>query len=73
VTAGSGIGAIVGYGVATLVVADMLRLINLAATKIQAFGTVILGLFGAGMDAAHQGGDLSTVPLPAAAYQHPAL
>jgi hypothetical protein len=64
----TGVGAVVGYGVAALIVVDMLKLINRASTIINTAGTVILGLFGGGMDLAYQGGDLSAVPLPKVAY-----
>jgi len=71
VTAETGVGALLGYGVAALVVVDMLRLINKASTIINAAGTVILGLFGGVMDGAFQGGDLAATRLPAVAYSHP--
>jgi hypothetical protein len=71
VTAETGVGALLGYGVAALVVVDMLRLINKASTIINTAGTVILGLFGAGMDIGYKGGDLSAIPLPSAAYSFP--
>jgi hypothetical protein len=67
----TGVGAVVGYGVAALIVVDMLKLINRASTIINTAGTVILGLFGGGMDLAYQGGDLSAVPLPKVAYTAP--
>jgi hypothetical protein len=67
----TGIGAVVGYGVAGLLVVDMLRLINKASTIINTAGTVIVGLLGGGMDAGYQGGDLSAVQLPSAAYTFP--
>jgi hypothetical protein len=71
ITAESGIGAVVGYGAAALIVVDMLRLINKASTIINTAGTIIAGLAGGGMDAADQGGDLSAVPLPSVAYSLP--
>nr|WP_221375822.1 hypothetical protein [Actinoplanes polyasparticus] len=67
----TGIGAVAGYGAAALIVLDMLQLINDASVLINTAGTVILGLFGAVMDAAYQGGDLNAVPLPATAYTGP--
>ena len=73
ITAESGVGALVGYGLTALLVLDMLQKINSAAVKIQVAGGVILGLFGGAMDAFLQGGDLSRVPLPAGSYDHPAV
>ncbi|XVV11781.1 hypothetical protein ACQP2X_44310 [Actinoplanes sp. CA-131856] len=67
----TGVGAVAGYGAAALIVLDMLQLINDASIIINTAGTVILGLFGAVMDAAYQGGDLAAVPLPATAYTGP--
>ncbi|MDG4805812.1 hypothetical protein O7634_03470 [Micromonospora sp. WMMD1120] len=71
ITAETGVGAVVGYGVAALMVVDMLALINKASLLINTAGTVILGLFGTAMDVAYQGGDLSTIKLPALAYTAP--
>lgn len=71
ITAESGIGAVVGYGAAALIVVDMLRLINKASTIINTAGTIIAGLAGGGMDAVDRGGDLSAVPLPSTAYSFP--
>lgn len=72
VTAETGVGALVGYGVSAIMVVQMLELINRASVIINTAGTVILGLFGTAVDLAYQGGDLSAVPLPATAYQAPA-
>jgi hypothetical protein len=69
----TGIGAVAGYGVAAVIVLDMLTLINDASIIINTAGTVILGLFGTVMDAAYQGGDLTSVPLPASAYAGPGV
>jgi hypothetical protein len=72
VTAETGVGAVAGYGVAGLLVVQMLELVNRASTIINTAGTVILGLFGGAADLAYQGGgDLSAVPLPAVAYSAP--
>jgi hypothetical protein len=71
ITAESGIGAVVGYGAAALIVVDMLRLINKASTIINTAGTIIAGLAGGGMDAADRSGELSAVPLPSVAYSLP--
>lgn len=73
VTAETGVGALVGYGVTALVVVDMLELVNKASTIMNTAGTVILGLFGMAMDGAFQGGDLAATPLPAIAYSHPGV
>jgi hypothetical protein len=67
----TGVGAVAGYGAAALIVLDMLQLINDASVIINTAGSVILGLFGGVMDAAYQGGDLTSVPLPASAYSGP--
>ena len=71
VLAETGVGAVIGYGVAALIVVDMLNLINRASIIINTAGTAILGLFGGGMDLAYQGGDLSAIPLPSVAYTAP--
>jgi hypothetical protein len=71
VTAETGVGAVAGYGIAGLMAVQMLELVNRASTIINTAGTVILGFFGAALDLAHQGGDLSAVPLPSVAYTSP--
>jgi hypothetical protein len=68
---GTGIGAVTGYGAAGVIVLDMLNIINKASVIINTAGTVILGLLGAVVDAAYQGGGLDAVPLPATAYAGP--
>jgi hypothetical protein len=68
ISAETGVGAAVGYAVTALVVMDMLRLVNSAATKIQVAGGLILGLGGAVMDRAYQDGGVSAVPLPSRPY-----
>ena len=70
-TAETGVGAVVGYGVATWQAIDLLKLINRASTIINTAGTVIMSAFGGGMAIAGQGGDLSAVPLPSAPYAPP--
>jgi hypothetical protein len=72
VFAETGVGAVAGYGVAAYEVASMLRKINKASQIINTAGTVILGLFGTGMDLGFKGGDLSAVQLPTTAYSSPA-
>lgn len=67
----TGVGAVAGYGVSALMVIDMLNLINKASLIINTAGTVIIGLFATGMDAAYQGGELSTQRLPELAYNPP--
>ena len=64
-------GAVVGWDVAALLAADILKLANNISTIINTAGTVILGAFGTGMVFADQGGDLSAVQLPSAAYMSP--
>ncbi|MCY1143589.1 hypothetical protein OWR29_36785 [Actinoplanes sp. Pm04-4] len=71
ITAETGVGAVVGYGVAGLQVLQMLKLFNDASVKINTAGSVIAGIFGGGMDIGYKGGDLSSVPLPTAAYTTP--
>lgn len=73
ITAETGVGAIVGYGIAGLQVLQMLKLFNDASIKINTAGSVIAGIFGGGMDIGYKGGDLTTVPLPAAAYSTPGV
>jgi hypothetical protein len=71
ITAESGVGAAVGYAVTALVLLDMLRLINSAATKIQLVGGATLAIAGALMDNAFQGGDLDMIALPGRPYETP--
>lgn len=71
VTMETGVGALVGYGVAAWQALELLELINKASLIINTAGTVILAAFGGGMTIAGQGGDLSAVPLPAAPYAPP--
>jgi hypothetical protein len=71
VTAETGVGAVVGYGVAGWQTIELLNLINKASMIINTAGTVIMAAFGGGMTIAGQGGDLSSVPLPAAPYVSP--
>ena len=64
---GTGVGAAVGgagMGAVTLIVLDMLKLINDASLIINTAGTAIFGVFGETMSLAYQGGDLTSVPLP---------
>jgi hypothetical protein len=70
-TAETGVGAVAGYGVAAWQALDMLKLANNASTIINTAGSVILGVFGTGMEIGYQGGSLSSVPLPDAAYTTP--
>ena len=51
----------------------MLSLINKASTLINTAGTVILGLFGTGMDLAYQGAiaELTDKSLPSVPYSYP--
>lgn len=67
----TGVGAILGYAGAAILVTQMLQLINRASIIINTAGTVILSLAGAGMDFAYKGGELSTIQLPATAYTAP--
>ena len=67
----TGVGAVVGYGMAAYQAVQIAQLVNKASQIINTAGTLILGAFGAGMDFADQGGDLSAVPLPAAPYAPP--
>jgi hypothetical protein len=68
ITAETGVGAVVGYGVAGLQAVQILEKFNDGSTKINAAGSVIMGIFGTGMDLGYQGGDLSTVQLQSTAY-----
>jgi hypothetical protein len=67
----TGIGAVIGYASAAILVTQMLELINRASTIINTAGTVILGLVGTGMDLGYKGGDLTRIQLPSAAYTAP--
>jgi len=67
----TGVGAVAGYAATALIVADMLELANRASMIINTAGTVILGLFGAGMDLGYKGGELSVIQLPQVPYTAP--
>jgi hypothetical protein len=67
----TGVGAIVGgpgYVAVTLIIADMLMMVNKISTIINTGMMVIFGAFGMGMDMAYKGGNLDNIPLPATAY-----
>jgi hypothetical protein len=49
----------------------MLNLVNKASTIINTAGTVIVGLFGGGMELGNFGGALTATPLPQAPYSSP--
>ncbi|WP_306215022.1 hypothetical protein [Actinoplanes sp. RD1] len=73
-TTATGVGAAVGavgYGIAALQAVEMLSLANKASTIINTGGSVILGVFGTGMQVGYQGGSLTGVPLPSTAYAAP--
>jgi hypothetical protein len=70
-TASTGVGAVAGYGIASIQVLQMLKLFNDASVKINTAGSVIVGLFGGGMAIGYKGGDITSVPLPAASYTTP--
>lgn len=67
-TAETGIGAVVGYGVAGWQAVELLKLVNRASTIINTAGTVIMAAFGGGLTVAGRGGDLSAMPLPRTGY-----
>ena len=70
-TVETGVGAVVGYGIAAYQAVQIVKLVNKASQIINTAGAAILAAFGGGMDFAGQGGDLSAVPLPAAPYAPP--
>jgi hypothetical protein len=72
VTAESGVGAVVGYGIAAIQVAEALKLVNKASQIINTAGTVVLGGFAGVLEAGAQANHLSDVPLPSAAFAAPA-
>jgi hypothetical protein len=65
----TGVGAVAGYGLASIYTSRILANINKASKIIQTAGMVILGAFGGVVTFTDRGGDLSAVPLPATAYQ----
>lgn len=69
----TGVGAVVGYGLAALEVARIVAFLARAQKIIQIAGMVIEGLTGGVMNLADQGGSLAKYPLPGAAYDHPAV
>jgi hypothetical protein len=72
VLAETGVGAVVGYGLAALQVAQIIELIGRAGLIVNTVGALIEGIIGEIMALANQGGDLSRFPLPDTAYHHPA-
>jgi hypothetical protein len=70
-TAETGIGAVVGYGMAAYQAVELLNLVNEASTIINTAGSVIMAAMGGGMDAFSQGADFSAVPLPSTPYTQP--
>jgi hypothetical protein len=69
----TGVGAVVGYGLAALEIARIIELLARAGKIIQTAGMVIEGFTGGVMNLANQGGSLAAYPLPGAAYDHPAV
>ncbi|BCY08816.1 hypothetical protein [Actinoplanes sp. L3-i22] len=70
-TAETGVGLLVGYGLAASQVLRVLELANKAAIIVSTAWTAIFGSFGLIVDLASQGGDLSQVPLPANTFALP--
>jgi hypothetical protein len=71
VTAETGVGAVVGYGLAAIQVTRALKLLNKASMIINNAGTVVIGGFAGVLEAGAQANHLSDVPLPAAAFSAP--
>lgn len=69
----TGVGAVVGYGVAALEVARIAELLARAGKIIQTAGLVIEGATGSIMTLADQGGSLAKYPLPGTGYDYPAV
>jgi hypothetical protein len=70
-TAESGVGAIVGYGMAAYQMTQLLALVNKASTIANTAGSVIMGAMGGGMDAFSQGSHLTDIPVPSTPYAAP--
>lgn len=70
-TAETGVGAVIGYGMAAYQALEILEIANKASIFVNTVGSVILGLFGTGMLLSGQGGDLSAVPLPSNGFALP--
>jgi uncharacterized protein YukE len=68
----TGVGPVVGYGIAAWRVVELFRLINQAMVYIQTGGTIVMGFFGYMQELNWQAADLSKVGLPGNAYSHPA-
>lgn len=73
ITAATGAGAVLGYGVAALEVVRILQIINKAGKIITSAGVAIGGSFGTIMALANQSRELTGGTLPRSAYAHPAL
>jgi hypothetical protein len=73
VLAETGVGAVAGYGLAALQIAQIIELIGKAGVIIQTAGTVIEGIAGLIMGLANQGGSLKKIQFPGGAYNHPAV
>jgi hypothetical protein len=69
----TGAGAVIGYGLAALEVARIIKLLARAGQIIQTAGIVIEGFAGGVMNLANQGGSPAEYRLPGAAYDHPAV
>jgi uncharacterized protein YukE len=69
----TGVGALVGYGVAAWRLVELLKLCNRAAIIIQTAGTLITAFFSLMQEVNWRFGDLTKVGLPGASYDHPAV
>jgi hypothetical protein len=69
----TGVGPVVGYGLAALEVVRIIELLHRAGLVIETAGLVIEGFAGGILNQTAQGGSLAKYPLPEAAYDHPAV
>lgn len=71
ITAESGVGAVVGYGIAAWQTVEVVNKINEVSKIIMRANNMIIFVFGQLMAWANQGGSLAQYPLPDSAYRHP--
>jgi hypothetical protein len=68
----TGVGAVIGYGIAALAIANVVEKVGQLLKIESAVNTAVFGVFGGAMAIAGQGGSLDGRPLPPAPYRHPA-
>jgi hypothetical protein len=70
-TAETGVGAVLGYGMAAYQAVELLNLVNKASMIANTAGSVIMAAVGGSMDAFSQGDHLADVQIPSTPYARP--